>query len=235
MRLGHIDLSFHAAAAREVRLVLNRYGYHVVSSTAHHEEMFRRLGDGEVDLLCAAWLPASHQVYLEPIKDRVTALTVLYEPYCIWGVPEYATVDTVNDLLNPEVLDKMERRIQGINPGAGISRFSRAIVKAYGLDEAGYHFETGTEAECFGRFVEAVEQERWIVTPLWHPQWLHNRYTIRALKEPRGLLGGQDKATLLVTNDALGRMAADAVNALRALHLGNARVSALDDEIQRAR
>ena len=83
--------------------------------------------------------------------------------------------------------------------------------------------------------MEAVEQERWIVTPLWHPQWLHNRYTIRALKEPRGLLGGQDKATLLVTNDALGRMAADAVNALRALHLGNARVSALDDEIQRAR
>jgi ABC-type proline/glycine betaine transport system substrate-binding protein len=39
------------------------------------------------------------------------------------------------------------RLIRGINPGAGISRFSAAMVVEYGLGAAGYEFRTGTEAQ----------------------------------------------------------------------------------------
>jgi glycine betaine/proline transport system substrate-binding protein len=126
----------------------------------------------------------------------------------------------------------MERLIQGINPGAGISRFSKTIVEQYGLDAAAYNFETGTEAQCFGRFMDAVADTRWVVIPLWQPQWLHHRYRIRELDEPKGLLGGTDQATLIVRRDAEQRIGAAALAELAQLHLGNARVSELDDLLQ---
>lgn len=230
--VGHIDLSFHDASAREVERILQAHGHSLQRSAAPDEEMFRRLGAAKVDVLVSAWLPASHGGYLAPIEDQVRKVTVLYEPYCIWGVPEYvpeADVASVADLLKPPALDRMERLIQGVNPGAGISRFSARMIEAYGLAEAGYHFRPGAEADCFERFAAAARDGRWVVVPLWHPQFLHHRHRIRALSEPLGLLGGVDQATLLVRRDAEDRIGEAALAELARLHFGNARVSELDD------
>ncbi|UOM36675.1 glycine betaine ABC transporter substrate-binding protein [Acuticoccus sp. I52.16.1] len=235
IRVGHIDLSFHDASAREVEAILVGDGHTVERSSAPHEEMFARLGRGEVDVLVSAWLPASHGAYLAPFEADVRKLGILYEPYCFWGVPHYVpdAITSVADLLGPMALRRMERLIQGINPGAGISRFSKAIVAAYELDAVGYHFETGTEADCFGRYERAVAERRWVVVPLWHPQWLNHRYRIRELEEPRGLLGGRDEATLVVRRDAEALIGEPALARLSGLTLGNARVSALDDALRR--
>jgi glycine betaine/proline transport system substrate-binding protein len=230
VRVGHIDLSFHDASALEVEAILKKHGCRVERSAAPHEKMFRRMRRGEVDVLVSAWLPASHGGYLEPFEHEVRKLTVLYEPYCIWGVPDYvpAEVTGVVDLLNPEVLTRMERLIQGINPGAGISRFSKAIIEQYGLAAAGYHFETGSEQDCFGRFERAVADGRWVVIPLWHPQALHHRYKIRALDEPKGLLGGQgssnpDRASRCGGQDWRGRIGRTVATAPRQLTRQRAR------------
>lgn len=238
VRVGHIDLSFHDAASREVERVLDSHGLAVERSAATHEVMFERMSRDEVDVLVSAWLPASHGRYLAPFEDEVLKVTILYEPYCIWGVPDYVPeedVTEVADLVKPAVLERMERLIQGINPGAGISRFSAAIIEQYGLQAAGYEFRTGTEAECFGRFVEAHADGRWVVIPLWHPQWLHHRYQIRALVEPKGLLGGADQATLIIRKDAAERIGESALAELARMHLGNARVSELDDLLRTGR
>lgn len=231
IRIGHIDLSFHAASAALVTAIFEKHGWQVESSTAPHQEMFERYGAGQVDMLVSAWLPASHGGYLAPyIKDTVK-LTVLYHPYCIWGVPDYISssdISSISDLLKPAVLKKMEKRIQGINPGAGISRFSRAMIEEYQLGAAGYHFVNGSEEECFGAFEKAVSERRWIVIPLWHPQFLHHRYNIRALHEPEGLLGGQDEATLIASKDIVGKFAPELLAELRCLTPGNKAISDLD-------
>ena len=231
LRVGHIALSFHAASAAVVRRILESHGHTVESSSAPHEEMFARYGAGEIDLLVSAWLPSSHGTYLAPFEADTVRWGVLYEPYCIWGVPEYVPADAVTgvaDLLRLDVASRMDKRIQGIGPGAGISRFSKAIVEAYGLGAAGYHFQTGTELECFSRFEAAVAAKQWIVVPLWHPQYLHYMHYIRELIEPHGLLGGRDAATLIVRKDAVPRIAPGAQKHLMHLTIGNARMSALD-------
>ncbi|ATI80017.1 glycine betaine ABC transporter substrate-binding protein [Sphingobium yanoikuyae] len=237
LHVGHIDLGFHDASALEVEAILRRHGHGIERSAAPHEEMFKRMGRGEVDILVSAWLPASHGAYLAPFADDVRKITVLYEPYCIWGVPDYVAdeVMSVSDLLTDPALLRMDRLIQGINPGAGISRFSQAIVEYYGLGAAGYHFETGTEAQCFDRFEEAVSRHAWVVVPLWHPQYLHARYRIRELAEPAGLLGGTDQATLIVRREAEKRISAAALEELAGLHLGNQRVSELEDQLVRSK
>ena len=235
IRLGYIDLSFHAASASVVQAILERHGHEVALSAAPHEAMFQRLRAGEVDVVASAWLPASHGEYLAPLQNEVEKLAVLYEPYCIWGVPDYVPRDvlaSVDDLKKPEVLANIDKFIDGINPGAGISRFSSAMIDAYGLDCYGYRFYPGSEASSFTKFKRAVVNKRWLVIPLWHPQYLHHDYPIRALEEPKGLLGGTDQATLVARKVVLPAIAPSALAELRMLHLGNAVVTDLEHAIQ---
>jgi glycine betaine/proline transport system substrate-binding protein len=235
IRLGYIDLSFHAASAAVVQRILEQHGHTVELRAAPHEAMFDLLHAGEVDLVSSAWLPASHGAYLAPSLAAVEKLTVLYEPYCLWGVPDYVPQDvlaSVDDLKKLEVVSRMDKVIAGINPGAGISRFSAAMIDAYGLREHGYRFEPGTEASCFGKFQQAVANRRWLVIPLWSPQYLHHDYRIRALREPKGLLGGQDGATLVARKAILPAIAPAALQTLRGLHLGNEVVTGLEHAIR---
>ncbi len=236
IRIGHIALSFHEASAREVARVLESHGHEVTFASAPHEEAFAMPGRGEVDILASAWLPSSHEAYLAPMLEDVDKIAVIYEPYCIWGVPDYvpqSAVASVTDLLREPALSKMELIIQGINPGAGISRFSAEMIKQYGLDAAGYVFRTGSEADCFDRYEAAVAQGRWVVVPLWHPQFLHHRYRIRALKETKGLLVTQDEATLVVRKEVRLRIGAAALKDLSQLYIGNPRLSELEDDLRR--
>jgi glycine betaine/proline transport system substrate-binding protein len=235
LRIGHIALSFHDAAAEQVELVLRSHGHDIERHHAPHEAMFGALGRGEVDMLVAAWLPWSHGRYFAPIEESVRMVTVLYEPYPIWGVPEYVPADVaaIPDLLRPPALEKMERLIQGMAPGAGISEMSPRAVHEYGLDTAGYHFENGTEDECISRFVDAVAQRRWVVMPFWHPQALHRRFRIRRLQDPKTILGATDNATVLVRRDSEDVIGPAALSDLAALHLGNPLVVELDHALRR--
>ncbi|WP_124096184.1 glycine betaine ABC transporter substrate-binding protein [Burkholderia gladioli] len=231
-----IDLSFHRAASAVVQSTLRTYGVESHELLAPHEEAFSLLRERRADMLCSAWLPSSHGQYLGPFETEVEKLAVMYRPYALWGVPDYVpqeAVDTLADLARPEVAERMNKRIQGIGPGAGISRFSRDIVARYGLDKAGYAFENGTLEDCTDAFENAVKAGQWVVVPLWAPQYLHERYRIRELKDPDGLLGGVDDATLILRKDALHRLPPDAVAALRELTLGNAQVSRLDHQLMR--
>lgn len=235
-RLGHIALSFHAASAAIVQVLMEQAGYVVELRQAPHAEMFELFRVGEVDGVVSAWLPASHGAYLAPFEERVVKVTTLYEPYCIWGVPDYVPVESlrsVEDLCRPDIAERMTKLIQGINPGAGISRFSQQMIVEYGLAPLGYHFEPGTEAQCFGRFEEAVGRKEWAIVPLWHPQWLHHTYRIRALAEPKGLLGGTDQATLVISQTAAGQMPDHLLAKLANLKPGNAVITALDHAICR--
>jgi len=231
-----IDLSFHRAASGVVRRILNAHGVTVNEIYAPHEKAFEMLRDGKADMLSSAWLPSSHSVYLAPFEQAVEKITVLYRPYALWGVPDYvpeSAVNSISDLTRPDVAARMTKRIQGINAGAGISRFSREIIAQYGLSDAGYYFENGTLDDCVGAFEAAVNERRWVVVPLWSPQYLHEQYSIRELKDPKGLLGGTDDATLIVRKEALGALPTAALTELRQLTLGNAETSRLDFMLSR--
>jgi len=228
--LGQIGLSFHIAAAAVVAELLERDGIEVEIKQGSHEQIYQLLASESVDLVCSAWLPGSHGIYIDPIADRLEKLAVLYEPYAIWGVPDFLPRDirAVEDLRRPDVADLMVKRIQGIGPGAGISRFSREIVDRYRLGDLGYHFENGTPEECTGAFEQSVHDGRGVVVPLWHPQFLHHRYKIRELDEPFGLLRGRDRATLIIRKSAVSRLPNETIRWMRRISLGNTEVTALD-------
>ncbi len=159
-----------------------------------------------------------------------------YEPYALWGVPDcvpFEEVADVSDLLKPNVVQKMKSNIQGINAGAGITRFSIAMMEEYGLTAAGYRFLTGTQEDCFGAFEHAVENKEWIVVPLWKPQFLHYNYNIRELTEPKGLLGTIDRAVLLLRQDKASLFTKEELHTLDKLGFSNDIIAELDYKVSR--
>jgi glycine betaine/proline transport system substrate-binding protein len=234
--LATVDLSFHHAAAGVVQAILEKHGVSVVELRAPHEEAFKLLEDGKADMLCSAWLPGSHEVYFAPVAKDFEKLTVLYNPYALWGVPDFIPpeqVSTVADLTRPEIVRRMNKVIQGINPGAGISRFSVEILEHYGLTGLGYSFENGSLDACVGAFERAVQNGDWAVVPLWQPQYLFASYKIRELSEPNGLLRGKDEATLVLRKSRLPDLPSGAIEELRATSLGNAEATRLDYLVSR--
>lgn len=238
IRLGITDLSFHRMTGALVAATLEQLGYQVTRSYAPHEANFVRLASGEIDMLASAWLPSSHGIYKEQVEQQVDTreLGLHYQPYALWGVPDYVPagqVTEVVDLLRSEVRQRMTPLIQGIGPGAGISRFSRQIMAEYGLEAAGYRFLNGSQEECLAAYEQAVAEERWVVVPLWRPQFLHATYRIRELKEPKGLLGGVDRAVLLARSDRLHLLASEDINHLDRLKFDNSTIEQLDYRVSR--
>jgi glycine betaine/proline transport system substrate-binding protein len=239
VRLGVTDLSFHRVTGALISLLLTRMGFTVERHYAPHAENFERLRDDQIDLIASAWIPFSHGEYQRRVEEVVPTrqLGLHYEPYALWGVPDYipaADVSEVADLLKPEVFARMRKRIQGIGAGAGITRFSLKMMDEYGLAAAGYEFFAGSQEACIGAFESAVKEQQWAVVPLWWPQFLHHRHHIRELRDPRGLLGGVDKAVLLAREDRLLQLFTPAqVEILDRVRLSNQIVSELDYAVNR--
>lgn len=236
--IGVTDLSFHRTTASLVANVLNAMGFEVERVFSPHQENFEKLKAGEVDLLSSAWLPSSHGIYKADVEEVETLieLGLHYEPYALWGVPNYVTEEAVSevvDLLKPEVIEKINSTIQGINPGAGITRFSIQMMKEYGLSDAGYEFFPGSEGDCFKAFESAVANNEWVVVPLWKPQFLHYRYDIRELKEPKGLLGIVDRAVLLLRDDKKHLFSEQQIQTLDSLRFSNDIIAELDYKVCR--
>ncbi|CAK1827667.1 Glycine betaine/proline transport system substrate-binding protein [Vibrio crassostreae] len=236
--MGVTDLSFHRTTASLVANILKVMGFEVDRIFSPHQENFEKLKSGEVDMLCSAWLPSSHGIYKAGVEEvePLIELGLHYEPYALWGVPDYVPEEAVSeiaDLLKPEVVDKMNAKIQGINPGAGITRFSIQMMKEYGLSGSGYEFFSGSEADCFDAFESAVANKEWVVVPLWKPQFLHYRYDIRELKEPKGLLGIVDRAVLLLRDDKKHLLSEEQIKTLDSLRFSNDIIAELDYKVCR--
>ncbi|AHD11909.1 glycine betaine ABC transporter substrate-binding protein [Phaeobacter gallaeciensis] len=231
--VGQIALSFHKAAAAVLCELLTRTGHVIEVKEAPHEDMYAMQKAGDVDLVVSAWLPASHGTYIEPYADELQKLSVMYHPYCIWGISDRApeTIRSVSDLAKPQVAALFRKRIQGIGSGAGISRFSRRMVRDYQLDAQGFHFENGTLEDCTSAYLETETEGDLAIVPLWHPQWLNSQSNLRELEDPLGLLGGQDEATLVLRRDAAHKLNSQGRALLERIQLGNDLVSQLDREI----
>ncbi|WP_217555677.1 glycine betaine ABC transporter substrate-binding protein [Streptomyces sp. GbtcB6] len=229
--VGNIALSFHRAVAAVTRRVLEAHGHRVNSVEAPHEQLFRLQEQGDIDVLVSAWLPSSHDKYLSRYRDQVRVLAPQYQPYCVWAVPPCIPVEIVRevgDLARPEVVGRTTTAIDGINPGAGISRFSARMVDEYGLGRVGYTFTPGTEAGFVSRVERGLATGEWFVIPLWRPQYLNRLHRLRPLEDPKGLLGTVDSASTVISLAALDRIHPDAVAGLDQLHLGNEGVEEID-------
>ena len=198
--LGRVNLSFYAVVGAVVQKVLERLGHEVEVREGSHPDIYPPLAKGEVDLLCASWLPNAHKEYWDRYKDDLAELSTLYTgAQFFWAVPSYVPEDevsSVEDLVRDEVAAKMEKTITAVGPGSGLAVASRKMMDDYSLEESGYSFTVTDQPEWVSALEDAIEKESWIAHPLWRPQFLNRAHDLRPLAEPKGLLGNEDRASL---------------------------------------
>lgn len=232
IRLGQVGLSFYAVVGGIAQEVLEQDGYKVEVTSGSHGEIFPKLGAGEVDILAAAWLPDGHAPLYAKVKDVTFVVGELYgDARLYWAVPDYVPADlvrSIDDLKKPDVAAKMDKRIRGIGASSGLMVGAVKIREAYGLDAAGYEVIPGEAKDWIANFKQAVAEQRWLVMPLWQPQWINAAYKVRVLDDPKGVYGKGDTAVLLGHQALKGKLAPKTLDRLANIKLSVSAVTQMD-------
>ena len=101
------------------------------------------------------------------------------------------------DLAQPEVQQRVSKRIVSLPAETGLTISARRVMDAYNLGEAGYQLVAAPPTEWFGTFRKAIEDNEWVIFPLWQPHWVNAAYGVRRLDDPKGAYGQPDTAYLL--------------------------------------
>ncbi|WP_159992939.1 glycine betaine ABC transporter substrate-binding protein [Roseomonas sp. 18066] len=160
--------------------------------------LYQGLARGDVDAMLMCWLPKTHADYWQRVEGKAERLGVLYNGAKLgWVVPSYvpeAELASIADLAKDDVRGKLSGRIQGIEPGAGLTRLSRQTITDYGLD---YTLQESSEAAMLSMVERSIRRKQWIVATAWSPHWMFGKHALRYLADPRGALGGAEEVIAL--------------------------------------
>ncbi|WP_119461804.1 glycine betaine ABC transporter substrate-binding protein [Rhodospirillaceae bacterium SYSU D60014] len=181
-----------AVTKMAAKILEERLGYDVELTLADVAIQYSGVASGDIDLMMMAWLPQTHQDYMEKFAGEVIDLGPLYTGARLgWAIPNYIPKDqlsSIEDLQKEEVAEKLGNRIVGIDPGAGLMRLSNEAVEEYGLDD--YQLVSSSGAGMTAELDRAVQRDEWVVVTAWNPHWMFSAYELRYLEDPKGVLAG---------------------------------------------
>ena len=155
---------------------------------------FLGVAKDERSLFLVAWLPRTHAAYMARVGGEVDNLGELFDGARLgWAVPAYVPEDelgTIADLGKADVRERLGGTIQGISAGAGLMQVSEEVIDGYGLDD--YRLITASSAAMTAALKRAIDDEEWIVVTAWSPHWMWERFDLRYLEDPDGVLGGRE-------------------------------------------
>ncbi|PYG02797.1 glycine betaine/proline transport system substrate-binding protein [Thioalkalivibrio sp. ALE21] len=151
------------------------------------------LAGGDLDMMLMSWQPITHEDYIDEFGDEIVDLGVLYEDAKLgWLVPEYLYdlgLTSIEDLQDDEWQNRLNGQIQGIDPGAGLTRLSHDTIEEYGLD---FDLIEASDAAMTAALDRAIRRDEAIVVTGWSPHWKLGAYELEYLEDPKGALGGAE-------------------------------------------
>ncbi len=185
------------------KLIKDELGTEVELVQSDVAPLYQGVSRGDLDAMMMAWLPQTHADYYEKVKDKVETLGTVYDGAKLgWVVPAYipeSEIASIEDLKKPEVQKKLAGIVQGIDPGAGLTRLSEKAVKDYGLDD--YKLQISSEAGMLTTVDRAMRSEKWFVATSWSPHWMFGKYKLRYLTDPKKSLGEAEHVDVLARKD----------------------------------
>lgn len=181
------------------KLIKDELGQEVELVQTDVAPLYQGVSRGDLDAMMMAWLPQTHADYFAKVENRVETLGTVYTGAKLgWVVPKYMPeneIGSIEDLKKPEVQAKLKGRIDGIDPGAGLTRLSKAAIKDYGLDD--YKLQISSEAGMLTTVDRAMRSEKWFVATSWSPHWMFGKYELRYIDDPKKSLGEAEHVDVL--------------------------------------
>lgn len=185
------------------KLIKDELGTEVKLVQTDVAPLYQGVSRGDLDAMMMAWLPQTHADYFAKVKDKVETLGTVYDGAKLgWVVPAYipeSEIASIEDLKKPEVQKKLSGTIQGIDPGAGLTRLSQQAVKDYALDD--YKLQISSEAGMLTTVDRAMRGEKWFVATSWSPHWMFGKYKLRYIADPKKSLGEAEHVDILASKD----------------------------------
>lgn len=181
------------------KIIKDELGYKVELMQTDVAPLYQGVSRGDLDAMMMAWLPQTHAEYYGKIEDKVDVLGTVYDGARLgWVVPAYipeSDISSIEDLKKDEVKQKLDGTVQGIDPGAGLTRLSENAVKDYSLD--GYKLQISSEAGMLTTVDRATRSEKWFVATAWSPHWMFGKYELRYIADPKKSLGQAEHVDIL--------------------------------------
>jgi glycine betaine/proline transport system substrate-binding protein len=181
------------------KLITDKFGQKVELVQTDVAPLYQGVSRGNLDAMMMAWLPQTHADYYAKVKNRVEALGTVYDGAKLgWVVPAYIPQDqigSIEDLKKPEIQEKLSGTVQGIDPGAGLTRLSEKALKDYGLDK--YKLQVSSEAGMLTTVDRDMRSEKWFVATSWSPHWMFGKYKLRYIADPKKSLGEAEHVDVL--------------------------------------
>lgn len=165
--------------------------------------LYQGVSRGDIDFMMMAWLPQTHADYYKRVESKVETLGTVYEGAKLgWVVPKYipeSEIGSIEDLKKEDVQKKLSGTVQGIDPGAGLTRLSDEALKTYALKD--YKLQISSEAGMLTTVDRAYRGEKWFVATSWSPHWMFGKYELRYLKDPKSALGEAEHVDVLARKE----------------------------------
>lgn len=143
---------------------------------------FAALSKGDVDILTSQINNVTAD-YWAKNKNRLEKVSpVSHGLYQAFVVPNYVPIDSIDQLNS--IADQVGGKIVGIEPGSGLMRDAATAVKEYGLK---YQIIDGSTAAMVAQLQSSIERKEPIVTMLWDPSWMIQKFPVKFLKDPKGV------------------------------------------------
>lgn len=161
-------------------------GYDVERISVGASAMWEGVRTGDMDAHVAAWLPVTHEEYMEAAEGEVVDLGVLTEGAKIGlVVPDYVDVDSIEDL--NQYADQFDNTITGIDPGAGVMSRTEEVIEEYELTD--FELQEGSGATMAAALADAIRDDDWIAVTGWSPHWKFGRWDLKYLDDPKNVYG----------------------------------------------
>lgn len=191
--IGYVLWDGEIASTNVMKQVLEQAGYDVEIIAVDAGALYLGVAEGEFDFTTSAWLPQTQKNYWERYGEDIDSVAVNLEDCRIGlAVPEYVTIDSIEEL-NAEK-DRFDGQIIGIDPGAGIMQNTENVITEYGLD---YELIASSNVGMTTSLSRAISNEEWVVVTLWSPHWAFNRWDLKYLEDPKGVMGDADHVETL--------------------------------------
>ena len=194
--LAYVEWSSEVASTNVVRAVLEEQGYNVEMSSLSAAAMWQAVAYGDADGMVAAWLPSTHEQYLNEVGDKVENLGAnLNGTKLGLVVPSYTDISSIDEL--DDKADMVNDEIVGIDPGAGLMNLTEKAIEEYDLGDE-INLQSGSGATMTAALDSAIKNDEDIVVAGWTPHWMFARWDLKYLEDPKNVYGGAEHINTVV-------------------------------------